>query len=94
MKDSLNHNTPFPHRLTEYAKGDRACDSYGILTHIRHFPDGSRIMYYDNGEIRFAWEPCSVLETPPSPQAHLYYWHVERNRPDIVTWEDIRNAEK
>jgi hypothetical protein len=62
-------------------------------THIRKFQDGSCIVYYDNGQVLIGYPPRNT----PGPRlrdAVLYHWQVERNRPDITTWEQIREAER
>jgi hypothetical protein len=62
-------------------------------THIREFQDRSSIVYYDNGQVLLGYTPRSVFD-PRVPEAYLYYWQVMMNRPDITTWEQIREAER
>jgi hypothetical protein len=52
-------------------------------------------MYYNNGKVALCAVPRSMYdENRTPPKAYLYYWQVEQNRPDIETWEQIRQAEK
>jgi hypothetical protein len=67
---------------------------WGTPVSIRRFDDKSEIVYYDNGMIGTAFTPQRFDDPPKPPKALLYYWQVERNRPDIETWEQIRQAEK
>jgi hypothetical protein len=62
-------------------------------THVRNFQDKSGIMYYDNGCITIFRCPLNFEEPYRVPEAELYYWQVIRNRPDISTWEQIKEAE-
>jgi hypothetical protein len=64
------------------------------LINIRRFDDGSSIMYFEEGGRQVNFIPRNFDEPPKVPKAYLYYWQVERNRPDITTWEQIRQVEK
>jgi hypothetical protein len=81
--------TPQPCDIKEYPY-------IGGLSYIRvlEFEDDSSLMYYPDGTIKIGYTPWNVEKVPPPvPLAKLYYWHVEENRPDVNTWEDIKAAE-
>jgi hypothetical protein len=63
------------------------------LVSIRRFGDDSSIMYFAEGGRQINFIPYGD-EPLPVPMAYLYYWQVERNRPDVTTWEQIKQAEK
>ena len=63
-------------------------------THVMNFQDGSEIRFYDNGYMSVSRKMTKMNEPAPVPEAELYYWQAMRDRPDVKTWEDIKNAEK
>jgi hypothetical protein len=66
----------------------------GTPVSIRQFDDGSSIVYFEDGGQQIAFRPRRFDEPAKPPLAFLYYWQVEQNRPDIETWEQIRQAVK
>ena len=63
-------------------------------TRVLNFQDGSEIRFYDNGYISVSRRPTRMGEPIRVPEAELYYWRIMRNRPEISTWEEIKEAER
>ena len=63
-------------------------------TRVLNFQDGSIVVFYDNGHIFTPRNTVGVNEPAPVPEAELYYWQVIRNKPEISTWEEIKEAER
>jgi hypothetical protein len=61
---------------------------------VLNFQDGSEIRFYDNGYISVSRRPTRMGEPVRVPEAELYYWQVMRNRPEISTWGQIKEAER
>jgi hypothetical protein len=84
------NETPQPREIEEYPYRSE-------LDYIRmlEFEDDSSLMYYPDGKIRCWFKPWDTEEEPQKiPKAYLYYWQVERNRPDITTWEQMEQVKK
>lgn len=64
-------------------------------THCYGFDDGSFVSFQEDGSVSMFWKPHSMLEcdVPPVPKSLLYYWQVIRNRPEIKTFAQIKDAE-
>jgi hypothetical protein len=95
MDDSENiTSATIPHEYIETTGEYFTC--YGRITHSRHFFDDSSLIYYDSGLIGSCCNPPSLLAAEPFkvPDAVLYLWQIELRRPDITTWEQIRQAER
>jgi hypothetical protein len=61
---------------------------HGYPTGTLAFDDGSGLTFHGDGRVSFSDVPAWP------PLAYIYYWQILRGRPDVATWEEMREAEK